>query len=64
MSDQDWSSVKVEDKSPEKLEEGELEAEILRLFHRAWGDCRDSPDYHKATWGRLQNCLNKKGIKV
>lgn len=32
------------------------------LFHRAWTNARDSPDYDKAIWLELQNRLFPRSI--
>lgn len=32
---------------------------IRRLFHKAWREAHDSPDYNKATWNELRNEVEK-----
>lgn len=36
---------------------------LWELFHSAWGDCRESPEYNKERWKDMQHMLQKEQDK-
>ena len=37
----------------------EWKREVTHLLHKLWGHCKESPEYDKAAWGRLQTLLEQ-----
>ncbi len=36
----------------------------VSLFHQAWGEAHDSPDYQKETWRQLRQALFEIGVEI
>jgi len=52
----------VEDELPPKSEAAS--PELRELFHRAWSNAHDSPDYDKEAWKELRRALQRAGVEV
>lgn len=54
----------VDNMTPDKvLEKMDLDR-VKTLFHRAWGDAHDSPDYNKEVWRQLRHALFAVGVDI
>jgi hypothetical protein len=54
----------LSDLADEEIKKSGSRARVKGLFHKAWGQAHDSPDYDKKVWMDLQAKLKAKGIDV